>query len=194
MISTRERVLDAAWNLFGRQGYAGTTVTQIEAGASLAPGSGSFYRHFRSKEDVLRAVIDREVDRISAERDSRSEPAGAGTDPRVAMALQFQRRLENLRRLQPLMVLIEREHQHLGPSQEHLRELLVERNLTVRSEQLAEWMAAGLIPVRDADALAATVLCAITGYHLAVAFFGRPPGELTETQFVTTLVDLVSGG
>jgi hypothetical protein len=37
-VPTRERILDVAWDLFLRQGFAGTTVTQIEAAADLSPG------------------------------------------------------------------------------------------------------------------------------------------------------------
>ena len=73
-VPTRARILDAAWDLFLRQGFAGTTVTQIEAAAALLAGSGRFYRHFRSKEEVLQAVVDREVDRINAERQIGPEP------------------------------------------------------------------------------------------------------------------------
>jgi AcrR family transcriptional regulator len=63
---TRERILDAAWRLFLRQGFAGTTVTQIEAAASLAAGSGSFYRHFRSKEELLLAAAESLADEVAA--------------------------------------------------------------------------------------------------------------------------------
>lgn len=191
---TRDRILDAAWSRFVRQGFAGTTVTQIEADAELAAGSGSFYRHFRSKEDVLQEVVDREVERIDRDRDVGPELTDVGGDVRVALALDFQRRLTNLRRMQPLMALVGREHEHLGASREHLRELLVARNLGMRSERLAEWMGTGAIPARDANTLAATILCALTGYHLSLGFFGTPSGGIGEDEFIATLVDLVVGG
>jgi AcrR family transcriptional regulator len=190
---TRERILDAAWRLFLRQGFAGTTVTQIEAAASLAAGSGSFYRHFRSKEDVLRAAVDREVDRIDADRTIGPELSETGGDVRIALALEFQRRIDTLRRLHPLMVLVQRERDHLGPSREHLGERLVAHNLEVRSQRLAAWMSSGAIPDRDPEALAAAVMCALTGYYLSVEFFGAPPGAIGKEAFVTTLVDLVVG-
>lgn len=186
--------MDAARDLFLREGFAGTTITRIERDASLAAGSGSFYRHFRSKADVLRAVIDREIERIDERREVALAIPEAGTDPRVALALEFQRRLANLRLMQPLMALVQREQHHLGPTQHHLRERLVEHNLAVRSEHLAAWMKAGLVPERDPGALAATILCALTGYHLSFAFFGEPPGEMAEEVFVATLVDLVAAG
>jgi AcrR family transcriptional regulator len=192
-VPTRERILDAAWELFLDRGFVGTTVTQIEAAASLAAGSGSFYRHFRSKADVLGAVVDREADRIDAARDLGPELDDTGGDVRVALALELQRRLDNLRRLHPLMVLLQREREHLGGSRGHLGELLVARNLTVRSQRLEAWMSAGAIPVRDAEALATVVLCALTGHYLSTRFFGSPPGDVSEQGFITTLVDLVVG-
>lgn len=192
-VPTRVRILDAAWRLFLRQGFAGTTVTQIEAAAKLSPGSGSFYRHFRSKQDVLRAVVDREVERIDAARDLGPEPNETGGDVRAALAQDLLQRLDNFRRIQPLITLLRRERDHLGVSRENLGELLVARNLQLRSQRLASWMEGGTIPARDADALAAVVLSALTGYHLSQSFFGRPLGGLTAEAFVATLVDLVLG-
>ena len=190
---TRERILDAAWDLFLRHGFAGTTVTQIEAAARLSPGSGSFYRHFRSKQDALRALVDREVDRIDAARELGPEPAEAGGDIRAALALELGQRLENLRRIRPLMTLVGREREHLGASSEHLGRLLVANNLEVRSQRLAAWMEAGAIPTRDPAALAAVVMHALTGFHLSEAFFGQAPVNFTADDIVTTLVDLIVG-
>jgi AcrR family transcriptional regulator len=191
---TRDRILDAAWRLFLERGFAGTTVTQIEAAASLAAGSGSFYRHFKSKQDVLRAVVDREVERVDAARDVGPELTQTGGDVRVALALEFHRRLGNLRRLHPLIVLVQREREHLGASREYLRDLLVARNVSVRAQRLEAWMEAGAILKRDPETLATTVLCALTGYFLSIEFFGAAPGEVDEDEFVSMLVDLVVGG
>ena len=51
--TTRDRVLAAAMDLFGRQGYGPTTVAQIERAAGLSVGAGGLYRHFRSKKAIL---------------------------------------------------------------------------------------------------------------------------------------------
>lgn len=192
-VPTRERILDVAWELFLRQGFTGTTVTQIEAAAGLSPGSGSFYRHYRSKEDVLQAVVDREVERIDAARVLGPEPEETGGDVRAALTLEFRQRLENLRRIQPLMLLIGREREHLGASSSRLGRRLVAHNLEMRSRRLEAWMEAGAIAKRDPDALAAVVLHALTGYHLSSEFFRRAPGGPSEQDIVATLVDLVVG-
>ncbi len=45
--------------MFGEQGYAATSVAQIEAAAGLSPGSGCLYKHLRSKEALLADGLDR---------------------------------------------------------------------------------------------------------------------------------------
>lgn len=59
MESRRERILAEGMRLFGEQGYAATSVAQIEKAAGLSPGSGSLYKHFRSKQELLAAGLDR---------------------------------------------------------------------------------------------------------------------------------------
>lgn len=76
--STRERLLTEAMRLFSDKGFEATSVSQIEAAAGLAPGSGALYRHFRSKEVLLTAGIDRQLDRRAAMRDIRALFAGLG--------------------------------------------------------------------------------------------------------------------
>ncbi|HEY3008994.1 MAG TPA: helix-turn-helix domain-containing protein, partial [Micromonosporaceae bacterium] len=48
-LSTKDTIVAAAMELFGRQGYHATTVAQIEAAAGLSAGAGGLYRHFPSK-------------------------------------------------------------------------------------------------------------------------------------------------
>jgi AcrR family transcriptional regulator len=53
-----------ALRLFGEQGFAKTSVAQIEQAAGLSGGSGALYRHFTSKDELLvRAVATRLEDR-----------------------------------------------------------------------------------------------------------------------------------
>jgi AcrR family transcriptional regulator len=59
----RKTILEAAAQLFGSHGYHSTTVPMIvaEAGSSV----GSFYAHFRNKEDVFAAVLEALGEKIS---------------------------------------------------------------------------------------------------------------------------------
>ncbi|WP_043457723.1 TetR/AcrR family transcriptional regulator [Gordonia polyisoprenivorans] len=56
--TTRQRIITAALRLFGERGYAATTVAQIEGAAGLSAGSGSLYRHFRSKDQLLSVAVE----------------------------------------------------------------------------------------------------------------------------------------
>ena len=84
--STRERLIIEAMRLFSRQGYRATSVAQIEAAVGLAPGSGALYHHFKSKDALLAAGIDRQLDRRHAMRDIRALFAGLG-DLRTELTL-----------------------------------------------------------------------------------------------------------
>lgn len=52
----RGQILDAARHAFVRHGLAGTTVSQIARGAKVA--KGTVYLYFRSKDEILRALLD----------------------------------------------------------------------------------------------------------------------------------------
>ncbi len=75
---TRERLVIEAMRLFSQRGFDATSVAQIEAAAGLTVGAGALYRHFKSKEELLDAGVDRQLDRRQAMRDIRSLFAGLG--------------------------------------------------------------------------------------------------------------------
>jgi AcrR family transcriptional regulator len=57
VVSTRERLIEAAIALFWEKGYANTSMSDVLAAAKA--NSGSFYHFFSSKEDLLVAMLDR---------------------------------------------------------------------------------------------------------------------------------------
>jgi AcrR family transcriptional regulator len=52
----RQRLVDAAWQLFYRRGVARTTLGQIAAEADVP--LGGVYYYFRTREDIVEAVLD----------------------------------------------------------------------------------------------------------------------------------------
>lgn len=62
--TTRQRLVDAAFDLFAERGYDATTVEDIAARAGL--GRTTFFRNFRSKEQVVFPDHDRLLAAISA--------------------------------------------------------------------------------------------------------------------------------
>jgi TetR/AcrR family transcriptional repressor of nem operon len=53
--TTRKRIVEAALYLFWKQGYAGTGMAEILERAEARPGS--FYYFFKTKEELLLAVL-----------------------------------------------------------------------------------------------------------------------------------------
>ncbi len=56
---TRERLLEAAWQLFRARGYDNTTVEEITEAADV--GKGTFFNYFESKEALLGEVVSWQV-------------------------------------------------------------------------------------------------------------------------------------
>jgi AcrR family transcriptional regulator len=58
----RERILDAALDLFSTFGFHGTAVPAIAKGAGV--GAGTIYRYFESKEALVNELFRREKERL----------------------------------------------------------------------------------------------------------------------------------
>lgn len=54
--TTRERIIEAADRLFYRHGYENTSFADIADAVQIS--RGNFYHHFKSKDEILQAVID----------------------------------------------------------------------------------------------------------------------------------------
>jgi AcrR family transcriptional regulator len=80
-----EAILDAAEELFGRRGYASTSVAAICTASALPVGS--IYHHFASKSAILSAVIDRAGRRFFVELD---DAVGARLEPEPRLRKYFE--------------------------------------------------------------------------------------------------------
>ena len=56
---TRERILDAALEMFSQNGYAGTNIRELTASLGLV--KSSMYKHFESKEAIWNTLLDRMI-------------------------------------------------------------------------------------------------------------------------------------
>lgn len=57
--TTRDRIVEAADDLFYRQGYEHTSFANIADRVQIS--RGNFYHHFKTKDEILDAVIDRRL-------------------------------------------------------------------------------------------------------------------------------------
>lgn len=77
---TRERIVETADRLFYERGYGHTSFADIAAAVELS--RGNFYYHFKSKDEILAAVIDLRRARTQAMLDAWSA-AGATPQARI---------------------------------------------------------------------------------------------------------------
>ena len=81
---TRQRLLDAAEELVNRQGFAATSIDQILEQVGVT--KGAFFHHFKTKNDLARALIqrfaeaDRELLTLAVEASSGQEKWRAKVD------------------------------------------------------------------------------------------------------------------
>jgi AcrR family transcriptional regulator len=186
MTTTRERIVTEATRLFAAQGFRGTTVGEIEQAAGLAPRAGGLYKHFRSKEDVLEAGIERHVGEMNViEPAIEMLPLG---DARAELTLVGRFALQELAREMPLMKVVQKD----GDRFPELAAMVRERIITRGHEQaraVVSRLFGGALGEAETTALASVALGSLVGYRIEESMFGpRPVGE---EEFLETWVDVL---
>jgi AcrR family transcriptional regulator len=174
---TRERILDAAFDVIAEAGLDGFTMTEVERRVGLAVGTGSIYRHFPSKEALLKAAVEREVHRNrSLTREARSALQQI-PDPRERHVRVYGRMLEDLGRFDKIFGLMLSQGDRVPELQEAIRSAV----------QAPE------APADEEDkALHVVAMAALGGYHLFSIMQGGAFHGVKEEDFVQMLADLVS--
>jgi AcrR family transcriptional regulator len=168
--ATRERILDAAMQLFGEHGFRGTSVAAIERAAGLTPGAGGLYHHFRSKDAVLETGLSRHLARLGALRDIRRLFAGVG-DLRIELTLIARYVLRELEAESELLRVLFTEAR--------ARPDLVRNPVAMLVEGLGAEFEAWLtqdwaVPPERARAVAPIALGALLSHHLLSALAPQP--------------------
>jgi AcrR family transcriptional regulator len=130
---TRRALLDAAAKLIAERGYRGTTVDDVVAGGGLS--KGTFYWHFKSKEDLLLAVLEERIDRPLHELIERLKTASAAEDVSPEASRLFAQLMEPGRET----ILLDHEYRALA-----MRDRKVRSRYTERQRALRDALAAGL--------------------------------------------------
>lgn len=133
--STRDRIIEEAMRLFGERGFKGASVAQIEAAAGLSPGAGGLYHHFRSKEEVLAAGVERHLARLDALRDIRRLIAGVG-DLRAELTITARYFLAEMDNQTELFRILVSENR----SRAHLLNAAVDRLIASTFQGFADWL------------------------------------------------------
>lgn len=188
-VSTRDRILDAAMELFGQRGYQGTSIVAIEKAAGLTPGAGGIYHHFPTKAALLEAGIQRHLARLEALRDIRRILTGLG-DLRAELTVLGRYALAELDHEADLLRIV------LGEARGHpeLVETAIEALVAATYTSFAGWLAerADLDPQR-AEAVAVVGLGALFSARLLRLLLGRDPIVVDDDTFIEVWVEMMQG-
>lgn len=190
--STRQRILASSLEFFAANGFEGTDIVDIEEAAGLRPGSGGFYRHFRNKEDVLRAVVEDEIERIGQHQYTLTH-ATTPTEPGHEVAERVERMLDMLWEMRHLMAVISHENARFPDLLPQIATAMADNGVEMGAADLSRLMDQGHVPRRPPDAVASIVLMAGVGFTLTSRLFGRPIIHVEREQFGRVLTELVTG-
>jgi AcrR family transcriptional regulator len=184
---TRERLLDIGLDQFARHGLAATTISEIESQAGLRRGSGSFYRHFATKDELFVAVVERELERLH--RAVAGHPVRS-VDARTTLTLELHRVLTALIQREKLLAIVIRDRPALDGLIDRVHHA-ISAGRDIDAELLAGLMEAGTIPRRDPRALSLVLSNALVAYQGSTQYLDGPGAGRPADEYVATLVDLV---
>jgi AcrR family transcriptional regulator len=191
-IPTRQRVVTEAMRLFGEQGYAATSIAQIESAAGLRPGSGGLYRHFASKRELLEQGV---REQLASRRDLIAfvtEPVRLDELPlRERLTAVAKAGLARLDRERDLNRLVLRDLRSFP----ELLELVRADEMKGIQAVVSEWLRRQAQLAQDGvdwDALAAALMGAVSHWWMLRDAMGEHPSGLEEDRYLAAIADLVA--
>ncbi len=187
--TTRERIVDEAMRLFSENGYSGTSIAKIEAAAGLTPGAGGIYHHFKSKEALLAAGIERQLARLDALRDIRRVLGPLG-DIKAELTLTARYILAELDSESELLRILASEARNRPQLLTAAAEQLVSSTFTGFAAWIGERAEAPLTD-EQATAIAAVGLGSLLSSRLLADVLGIP-AQVDDVTLVDTWVQMMT--
>ena len=189
--ATRERLLDAAMEMFAQRGYAGTSVGAIETAAGLAPRSGALYQYFSGKNELLAAAVERKLETLDdLGRALEMLPLG---DLESELRLLARWNLRSLADREALTRFVLRDAEHVPA---RLRRRLYERLVERPYAQVVAWVEQRIGPADasrvDVYAFTLILVESMAAYTSLRAAFDRVPDHIDDDRFVEAWVNLAA--
>lgn len=187
---TRERLLAAALRLFAAQGYAGTSVGEIEREAGLVPRRGALYKHFESKRALVDAALAERLEAIDRIGERIGGLGGADLDLEPELRAVAEITLDELERERDLARLVMKEGDRFADLTRGFHAAIVERGHGLGRLWLAGRTEALGLELADPDATAQVLVDAMVGYALQGFLFDAVVEPFDRERFIDAWVRL----
>lgn len=176
--------------LFAEQGYAATSIANIQQSAGMTSGSGALYKHFPSKYALLEAGVERFITEGQAAAVQLPDLEDGSLEDRLRQL--GARILAALEQDQLTMRVAWRDL----PAFPELNRRFVQSRLQFGFSQLAGWLAAlddtGQATVEDPEATAAVLLGALGFFRIMHTMLGVTPGQVSDQGLLNAWVRLAT--
>lgn len=181
----RADIVRAAGRLFHEKGYSATTIRDIAGAVGMR--SGSPFYHFKTKHDMLRAVV---LEGIGAINDAVAQAAKPGKSPRATFEAMLRAHLGQLLGAEgrDFAATLLHETRHLNPEVQAELVALKDRYESMWQKALKDLKRAGLI----ADDSQVVRLFLLGALNWTVQWY-RPDGARTIEQIARQLANLLIG-
>ena len=178
---TRDQLLDAALRLFAERGYAATSIAEIQRECGLSPGSGALYKHFDSKNALLRAAMRRQLDRLTAAREAQDAVADTGQSgamARIPVAIW-----DGIVGNADLFRVMFREPDAIDDFADEVFSGVIADVYQKFGESMRAAAAEGPAEVEDPEATSAVLIAALAYLPVVKILIGRTPGDIEPARF-----------
>jgi AcrR family transcriptional regulator len=188
---TSERLLREAMRLFAKKGYERTSVPEIQDAAGLTPGSGALYKHFPSKEAVIREGIERYIEEARAVR---GMLRGLTMPPRDGLDWIARESMAFLATKHDELRILWRDVEYVPRLQAKARREIVQASYDAIAAWLRDRASRGEMREHDSEAVAAVIFGSITMFRIFEAIWGERTVPVDDERFIRAWHDLVTRG
>lgn len=186
-MKAKDRIIEAAAELFVARGFAATTVADVQTAAGLTAGSGALYKHFSSKDELFAACVERAIADNALHIASGEELVER--DLRATLRAMASAGLARLRTQRPLIRMLF----HDGDRFPELRDRFRDEGVQPMYAAFAAWIKSeqaegGVRSDVDARAAAAALIGSVVAYEFTETLVGQPPAKVSEKRFIDTWV------
>ena len=154
---SREKILNAAINVFSERGYDGTSMRMIacEAGISV----GGLYLYYRNKENLYSTLMEKVLEDVSGEMEEAIEKI---SDPVAALKALIHMRLHYARKNKELIIANTREHRFVLGDDVRMR--FFDRQRRLIQKTVERGVASGDFAPCDAGEAAKVIMGVVRGF------------------------------